>query len=122
VVRGEAGNRTRESASAQEDQGRSPERVTMEKTKRASALFFMLNPEQCCTVEPPGDALLRLAELNATLNASAELLTPADACAIWHELNTVARALKHISYPKQPHRRTINAAITTAPTQGDLLG
>lgn len=74
------------------------------------------------TVEPPEDAPLRLDEFVAAINAAAKSLTPADARAIWDELNTVTRAFKQVSFPKPSRRRTTNAATTTVPTQGDLLG
>lgn len=59
----------------------------------------MLNLEQGTTVEPPGSALLRLAELEAAINTATSLLSLADARAIWRELNAVARALKQITSP-----------------------
>lgn len=92
-----------------------------EKAKGAEAPFFcMLKLEQSTTTEPPGGTLLRLAELDAAINAVAELLTLAEVCAIWHERHTVARMLKPLSYSKLSRDRTTSAAATTRP--GDLLG
>lgn len=85
------------------------------------SLFCMLILKHGSTVEPPEDASLRLGELVAAINAAAKLLTPADACAIWHELNTVARTLKRVDYRRPPHQPA-NAATTATPTQSDLLG
>lgn len=80
----------------------------------------MLNLEQSITVDPRDGALLRLAELDAAINAAAKLLTPADTSAIWQELNTVARTLKQVGHKKPSRRAAI--APTTAVPQGDLLG
>lgn len=66
------------------------------------------------------DALPRLVDLAAAIDAAAELLTPADARAIWHELDVVARTLKRVGYPR-PSRQPAKATTTT-PKQGDLLG
>ncbi|MBB6592710.1 hypothetical protein LBW62_07955 [Ralstonia solanacearum] len=67
-----------------------------------------------------GDALPRLVDLAAAIDAAAELLTPADARAIWHELEGVARALKRVGYPRPSRRPAKTSAVM--PEQGDLLG
>lgn len=72
------------------------------------------------TIEPPDAASLRLDELVAAINAAAKLLTPADASAIRHELNTVAKTLKQVGYRKPLRRPAI--APTATSMQGDLLG
>ncbi len=66
------------------------------------------------------DALPRLVDLAATIDAAAELLTPADARAIWRELDSVARALKRVGYARPPRQST--KAESATPKQGDLLG
>ncbi|WP_405124620.1 hypothetical protein [Ralstonia pseudosolanacearum] len=80
----------------------------------------MLNLDQSTTGEPHGDALLRLAEIEAAIHSTAEWLTRADARAIEHELDTDARALNRVGYPKLLRRIPKAAAPTNA--QGDLLG
>ena len=79
----------------------------------------MLTCKHGSPVEPLDSTLLRLDELDTAINATAELLTQADAVAISHELNAVVRTLKRDSYRKS----TLGPAIltTTTPTQGDLL-
>ena len=79
----------------------------------------MLTLEQSITVEPLDCALLRLDELIAAVNTDAELLTPTEARAIWHELDAVARSLKRAAYSR-PSRRS-DIAATPTPSQGDLV-
>ncbi|WP_345817671.1 hypothetical protein AAGS40_30165 (plasmid) [Paraburkholderia sp. PREW-6R] len=60
----------------------------------------------------------RLAELVVAINSAAELLTPAQADAIWNELVAVTRALNRAGYPKPKRERKPPA---TPPGQRDLL-
>jgi len=61
----------------------------------------------------------RLAELAAAIHAATELLSPADAHAIWHELETVGRALKHAPPARQP-RRPLRTICSLAPDYCDI--
>jgi hypothetical protein len=60
----------------------------------------------------------RLTELVATIHASAELLSPAEAAAIWRDLADVARALTRAGYARPRRTRKPPAPL---PGQGDLL-